>query len=124
MDEKSSGSRKKNRTDIWRGLGIKAGAEPFLNLLLQIFNEILLEGNLHVKQMLSSMVAVYNGKVDPLAQTWKLNKKIKLLNHAFNIYESALDKKLLRIVDINKKQYGFIPCKRTVDAVFISRRFA
>ena len=49
MDEKSSGSRKKNRTDIWRGLGIKAGAKPFLNLLLQIFNEILLEGNLHVK---------------------------------------------------------------------------
>ena len=74
--------------------------------------------------MLSSMVAVYNGKVDPLAQTWKLNTKIKLLNHVFNIYESVLDKKLLGNVDVNKKQYGFMPCKRIVDAVFISRRFA
>ena len=70
------------------------------------------------------MASVHNGKADLLAQTPKKNKGIKLLTHVFKVYKSALDEKRQGIKDINKKQYGFMSSKRTVNALFISRQFA
>ena len=42
---------------------------------------------------------------------------IKLLEHAFKLYEKGLDGHLREVVDIDKMQYGFMPGSGTVDAV-------
>ena len=49
---------------------------------------------------------------------------IKLLEHAFELSEKVLDGRLREVVDIDKMQYGFMPGRGTVDAVFVLRRLS
>ena len=57
------------------------------------------------------------GKWDPLNPN--SYRGIKLFEHAFKLYEKILDRHLREVVDIDKIQYGFVPGRRTVDAVFV-----
>ena len=50
------------------------------------------------------------------------NRTVKLLVHNMKVAESVLDRKLLKIVMVNKMQFGFMPKKETIDAEFIMRR--
>ena len=70
--------------------------------------------------MLSSLVPIFKGKGDPLNPN--SYRGIKLLEHAFNLYEKILDGRLREVVDIDKMQYGFMLGRGTVDAVFVLRR--
>ena len=69
--------------------------------------------------MLSSLVPIFRGKGDPLNLNSYMG--IKLLEHAFKLYEKILDGRL-REVDIDKMHHGFMPGRGTVDAVFVLRR--
>ena len=44
------------------------------------------------------------------------------MDHAFKLYEKILDGRLHEVVGIDKMQYGFMPGRETVDAVFVQRR--
>ena len=46
---------------------------------------------------------------------------VKLLEHALTIAEKVLVKRLRKIVMIDDMQFGFMPGKGTIDAVFILR---
>ena len=65
--------------------------------------------------MLSSLVPNFKGKGDTLNRN--SYRGIKLLEHAFKLYE-ILEGRLCEVVDIDKMQYWFMPGKQTVDAVF------
>ena len=98
----------------------KAGRDKCLKSLTNIFNEILFKNKLPEDWMLSSLVPIFKGKGDPL----NLNsyRGIKLLEHTFKMYEKILDGRLHEAVDTDKMQYGFMPGRGTVDAVFVLRR--
>ena len=49
-------------------------------------------------------------------------KGIKLLEHAFKLYEKILDGLLREVVDIDKMQYGFMPGRGIVNTVFVQWR--
>ena len=66
--------------------------------------------------MLSFLLPIFKGKGDSLNSN--SYRGIKLLEHAFKLYEKILDGRLREVVDIDKMQYGFLP----VDAVFVLRR--
>ena len=72
--------------------------------------------------MLSSLVPIFTGKRDPLNPN--CSRGIKLLEHAFRLYEKILDGRLREVVDIDKIQHGFMPERGTVDAVFVLRRLS
>ena len=72
--------------------------------------------------MFSSLVPIFKGKGDPFCPN--SCKGIKLLEHAFKLYEKVLDGRLQEVADIDKMQYGFMPKRGTVDAVFILRRLS
>ena len=72
--------------------------------------------------MLSSLVPIFKGKGDPLNPN--THRGIELLEHAFKLYEKVLDEHLHEVVDIEKMQYGFMPGRGTVDAVFVLRRLS
>ena len=97
----------------------KAGGDQCLNSLTNIFNDILFTNKLPEEWMLSSLVLIFKGKEDPLNPN--SYRGIKLLEHAFKLYE-ILDGRLRKVVDIDKMQYGFMPGRGTVDAVFVLRR--
>ena len=46
------------------------------------------------------------------------------MEHAFKHYEKVLDGRLCKVADIDKMQYGFMPGRVTVDAVFVLRRLS
>ena len=72
--------------------------------------------------MLSSLVPIFKAKWDPLNPN--SFRRIKLLEHAFKLYEKVLGGLLCEVVDIDKMQYGFRPGRGTVDAAFVLRRLS
>ena len=101
----------------------KAGGEKCLKSLTNIFNYILFKDKLPEEWMLSSLVPIFKWKEDPLNP--KSYRGIKLLEHAFKIYEKVLDGRWMRVVvDIDKMEFGFMPGRVTVDTVFVLRRFS
>ena len=99
----------------------KAGGDKCLKSLTNIVNDILFKDKLQEDWMLSSLVLIFKGKGDPLNPN--SYRGIKLLEHAFKLYE-VLDGCLHEVVDIDKMQYGFMPGRGTVDAVFVLRRLS
>ena len=47
---------------------------------------------------------------------------VKLLEHAMKIVERVLERRIRTLVNLNELQFGFMPGKGTVDAIFIVRR--
>ena len=47
---------------------------------------------------------------------------VKLLEHAMKIGEKVLEKTMRRMVKVDEMQFGFMPGKGTIDALFILRR--
>ena len=98
----------------------KAGGDKCLKSLTNIFNDILFKNKLPEEWMLSSLVPIFKGKGELLNPN--SYRGIKLLEHAFKLYEKILDGRLREVVDIDKMQYGFMPGRGTVNAVFVLRR--
>ena len=47
---------------------------------------------------------------------------VKLLEHAIKIVEKVLERIMRHMVKVHEMQFGFIPGKGSIDAVFILRR--
>ena len=47
---------------------------------------------------------------------------MKLLEHRIKIVERALEKKIRKLVVVDDMQFGFMPGRETIDAIFIVRR--
>ena len=94
----------------------KAGGDKCLRSLKNVFDDILFKCKLPEEWMLSPLVPIFKGKGDPLNPN--SYRGIKLVEHAFKLYEKILNGRLRNVVDIDKIQYKFIPGKETVDIVF------
>ena len=70
--------------------------------------------------MVSLLVPIFKGKGDPLNPN--SYSRIKLLEHAFKLYEKVLDGRLREVVDVGKMQYEFMPRRGPVDTVFVLRK--
>ena len=70
---------------------------------------------------LSVVVPIFKGKGD--AMNCMVYRGVKLLEHAMKIVEKVLERRLRRMVKVDTEiQFGFMPGKGTIDAVFILRR--
>ena len=68
----------------------------------------------------SMVVPIYKGKGDVL--NCGSYRGVKLLEHGMKIVERVLEKRIRSIVELNEMQFGFMPGKGTVDALFLVRR--
>ena len=85
----------------------------------------LCQGVLDGREMLdewktSVIMSIFKGKGDVISCGSYTG--VKLLEHAMKIVERVLKKRIRTLVNLNKMQFGFMPGKRTVDAIFIVRR--
>ena len=69
---------------------------------------------------LSVVVPIFKGNGD--AMNRGAYRKVNLLEHAMKIAEKVLEKRMRRMVKVDEMQFGFMPGKGAVDAVFILRR--
>ena len=53
---------------------------------------------------------------------WASYRGVKLLEHGMKIEERLLEKRLRRLVKVDQMQFGFMPSRSTVGAIFIFRR--
>ena len=91
-----------------------------LKSLANIFHKIFLKDKLPEEWMLSSLVLIFKGKGD--LRNPNSCRGIKLLEYAFKLYEKVFNGRLHNVVNIDKIQYGFMPGRENVDAVFVLRR--
>ena len=64
-------------------------------------------------------IPIYKNKGD--AQCCGNYRGIKLMSHTMKVWERIIEDGLRDSVEISKQQYGFMPEKRTTDAVFALR---
>ena len=69
---------------------------------------------------LSVVLPVFKGKGDVM--NCMAYRGVKLLEHAMKIIEKVLERRLRHMVKVDEMQFGFMPDKGTIDAVFIQRR--
>ena len=72
------------------------------------------------KWALGVVVPIFKGKGD--AMSCRVYRRVQLLEHAMKIVEKVLERRLLHMVKVDEMQFGFMPGKGTIDAVFILRR--
>ena len=68
----------------------------------------------------SVVVLIFKGKGDVMS--CGSYRGVKLLEHAMKIVERVLKRRIRTLVNLNEMQFGFMPGKGTVDAIFIVRR--
>ena len=66
------------------------------------------------------VVPTFKGKND--VKSCGSCRGVKLLEHAMRIVERLLERRIRSLVTLNKMQFGSMPGKGTVDAIFIVRR--
>lgn len=66
------------------------------------------------------MVPIYKGKGD--IQDCTNYRGIKLISHTMKIYEQIIEKRIRNETTISEEQFGFMPGKGTVDAIFALRQ--
>ena len=99
---------------------LKAGEEVVVEQLTDLCNQILIEGRIPDDWRRSTMKMLYKGKGDTLFPG--AYRGIKLLEHGLKVFDRILDCRIRNIVNIDNLQFGFMPGKGTIDAVFVVRQ--
>ena len=68
----------------------------------------------------SVIVPIFKGKDGVM--TCGSYREVKLLEHVIKIVKRVLERQIRTLVNLNKMQFGFMPGKETVNAIFIARR--
>ena len=89
-------------------------------VILQIANEILNGMDMPHDWKMSTVVPIYKKKSSVM--DCASYRGVKLLEHDMKVVERLLEKRLRRLVKVDQMQFGFMPGKSTVDAIFILRR--
>jgi hypothetical protein len=99
---------------------IKASGDAGIDNFLYICKKFWKTGLMPPEWAVSTTVPLYKGKGDPLL--CGSYRGIRLLEHAMKVVEKILERRLREYVMIDNYQYGFMPGRSTIDAIFIMRQ--
>ena len=99
---------------------IEAAGYCGVKMLREVANDVLMKNTLPEELKHSALVPLYKGKGDPLSPN--SYRGIKLLEHGFKIVEKYLETRLRKLIRIADTQFGFMPGRGTVDAIFVTRQ--
>ena len=99
---------------------IVLSGEIRIGVMLELCQGVLDGRGMPDEWALSVVVPIFKGKVDVMScgAYWG----VKFLEHAMKIVEKVLERRLRSMVKVDKMQFGCMPGKGTIDAVFILRR--
>ena len=89
---------------------LKASREAGLELFIELFNNIFKE---------EKVPSDFKGKGDTVEHG--NFRGLKLLDHLMKVFERVIEKYIREAVNIDDMQFGFMPGKGTMDAIFITR---
>ena len=99
---------------------IKAAGDKFTEELTVLANKIVAEGVVPSDWNLSFIINLFKGKGDALLRG--NYRGLKLQEQAMKVMEHILNTIIRNIVTIDEMQFGFMPGRSTIDAIFILRQ--
>ena len=99
---------------------IPANGDVGIRVLMELCQSILDGKGMPDDWATSVAIPIFKGKGDIM--NCGMYRVVKQLEHAMKIVEKVLEKRLRTIVTIDDMQFGFMPGKGAIDAVFILRR--
>jgi hypothetical protein len=88
--------------------------------LTKLFNLILRANKMPKEWRWSILVPIFknNGGV----QSYTNYRGIKLMSHTIKLWERVTEHRLRRLTSVTKKQFGFMPERSTMEAIFLVRQ--
>ncbi|KAK3554542.1 hypothetical protein QTP70_025394 [Hemibagrus guttatus] len=100
--------------EVWKCLG-----EATVEFLTNLFNRVLESEKMPEEWRRSVLVPIFKNKGD--VQSCSNYRGIKLMSHTMKLWERVVEARLRKVVEICEQQYGFMPRKSTMDAIFALR---
>ncbi|KAK9133636.1 hypothetical protein Scep_013164 [Stephania cephalantha] len=91
-----------------------------LTWLTKLFNKILKSKRMPMDWRRSTLVPIFKNKGD--IQSCSNYRGIKLMSHTMKLWERIIDNRLRRETTISENQFGFMPGRSTMEAIFLVRR--
>ena len=88
--------------------------------MVELCESVLDGGGMPDEWALSVVVPIFKGKGD--AMSCGVYRGVKLLENAMKIVQKVPERRMWCMVKVDEMQFGFMPGKGTIDAVFILRR--
>ena len=85
----------------------------------KLFNKLMVSEHMPEEWRRSVLMPIYKNKGD--AQWCGNYRGIKLISRTMKIWERIIEARLRDSVEISKQQYGFMPGKKTTNAMFALR---
>ncbi|CAL5400242.1 unnamed protein product [Camellia sinensis] len=101
--------------EAWKCLGKKGVA-----WLTRLFSKILLTRNMPDEWRKSILVPIYKNKGD--VQNCNNYRGIKLMCHIMKVWERVMERRLRDITEVSENQFGFMPGRSTMEAIYLLRR--
>ena len=98
---------------------LKASGEAGLELFIELFNNIVKEEKVPSDWEMSVIINCFKRKGDAVERG--NFRGLKLLDHLMKVFERVVEKYIREAVNIDDMQFGFMPGKGTMDAIFITR---
>jgi len=87
--------------------------------LLELFNVIFRTAKMPREWRASTVIPLFKNKGD--IQDCNNFRGIRLLSHTMKLWERVIERRLRRDVAISENQFGFIPGKSTIEAIYLLR---
>ena len=101
--------------EVWKGLGDIA-----IVWLTKLFNLIFRANKMPEEWRRSILVPIFKNKGD--VQSCTNYRGIKLMSHTMKLWERVIEQRLRRMTSVTKNQFGFIPGRSTMEAIFLVRQ--
>ena len=97
-----------------------ASGDLGIKVMVELCQRVLDGNGMPPEWATSVVVPIFKGKGD--AMSCGAYRGVKLLEHAMKLVERVLEKRIRKLVVVDDMQFGFMPGKGTIDAVFLLRR--
>ena len=99
---------------------IVASGEIGVKVMMELCQSVLDDRGMPDEWKTSVIVPIFKGKGDVIS--CRSYRGVKLLEHIMKIVDRVLETRIRTLVNLNEMQFGFMPGKETLDAIFIVRR--
>ncbi|KAL5157229.1 Secretory carrier-associated membrane protein 3 [Glycine soja] len=101
--------------EVWKTFGDRG-----LEWLTKLFNEIMRSKRMPEKWRRSTLVPIYKNKGD--IQNCANYRGIKLMSHTMKLWERVIERRLRKETQVTENQFGFMPGRSTMEAIYLLRR--
>ncbi|KAH1250174.1 LINE-1 retrotransposable element ORF2 protein [Glycine max] len=101
--------------EVWKTLGDRG-----LGWLTELFNEIMRSKRMPEEWRRSTLVPIYKNKGD--IQNCANYRGIKLMSHTMKLWERVIERRLRKETQVTENQFGFMPGRSTMEAIYLLRR--